>query len=110
MNRINWTNLRNNIPTRLKVATKRFFEILWSEDMKDTTGTMLHGKTEFDPDRIIINVNQSNKDAVLTLWHEHVHALDHTHDIKLTEGQVIKLEKCYPYVREFVLTVEGIKK
>lgn len=107
--KINWPSLRLNIPHKVKVAPKEFFEILWSDCLADTQGKKIYGRTEFDPKQIIINVDQADKDAVLTYFHEFIHALDDQHEIGLTEKQVIKLEKCFPYFKECINTIEGKK-
>lgn len=105
--RISWKNLRRNIPNKVRTAVKSFFEVLWIDKMEDSKGRKLYGKTEFEPNRIILNIDQEDKDAVYTSWHEMIHALDHDHEIKLTEAQVIKIEKCFPVIREFILNLEG---
>lgn len=109
--KLNYKRSKKNIPTSLRTRNRKSFEVLWSDSLSDTQGTKLYGKTEFEPNRIILNKDQSDKDAVLTTWHEYIHAFDHDNEIGLTEGQVLKLEKCYPHIREFVLVLEGkIKK
>lgn len=105
----NFKTLKNNIPSKVKTAPRKSFEVLWSAGICDTQSNKVFGRTEFEPNRIILNTEQSDKEAVLTTWHEFIHALDHDHDISLTEAQVLKLEKCFQYVRELVLTLEGKK-
>jgi len=83
---------------------------LWADKLEDTKGNKLHGKTEFDPRRIILNKEQTIKETVSTAVHEWFHGLDHDHEMGLTEDQILKLEKAYPYMRELVLTLEGITK
>lgn len=102
-------SLRTNIPNKIKTGIKKFFDVLWSDGLSDTKGKFLYGKTEFEPNKIIINADQADKDAVLTFFHECIHAIDHDHEIGLTEDQVIKLEKCFPYFREIILVLEGKK-
>lgn len=107
--KIQWSKLYSNIPTRVTTASKKFFEVLWADTLFDTTGTKTYGRTEFEPNRIILNRDQTEKDAVLTLVHEAFHAWDHEKEIGLTEKQVMLLEKCYPQIRELVLKLEGKK-
>jgi hypothetical protein len=106
----NWQKSRNNIPTRVRTGIRKFFAVLWADTLFDTKGNKLYGLTYFDPLQIIISKDQSDKEAVYTAWHEFLHGIDHDHDIGLTEPQVVKLEKCYPFIREFILTLEGKKK
>lgn len=108
--KINFQKLYRRIPTRARVAPRRFFNVLWADSMFDTKGNKIYGKTEFDTSNIILNKDQSERESVLTYWHEFIHALDHDHNIQLTEAQVLALEHTYPYIREFVLTLEGKKK
>lgn len=105
----NLSSLKKNIPNKIRTASRKSFEVLWATGMQDTQGNMLHGRTEFDPKRIIINTEQSDSESVLTFFHEAIHALDHDHEIGLTEAQVVKLEGCFSYIRELVLTLEGKK-
>lgn len=106
----NWLKLKNNIPNKIRTAPRRSFPILWSDGLSDTREQRLHGITEFHPEKIIINSDQTDKEAVMTMFHEFVHALDHHNEIGLTETQVMKLEKCFVYVREFILILEGKRK
>ncbi len=103
---MNWNKFRNNIPNKVRVTSRKFFDILWVNGMQNTVGDKLHGKTEFDPNKIILNTEQSDKEAVLTSFHELIHALDDSHEIGLTEIQVQKLEKTFVFVREFIMKLE----
>lgn len=104
--RVPYKKLKNNLPTNMKTSTQDNFEVLWSDNLLDAGGKKLYGMTRFEPNQILINKEQSDKDAVLTAWHEFIHGLDHSHEIKLTENQVIKLEKCFSFIREYILTLE----
>lgn len=105
--KINWAKSKKNIPTKLRIAKRKFFDILWIDSLFDTVGNKLFGKTDFEKNQIILNKDQSDKETVETVWHEFCHALDHDDEMGLTEAQVVKLEEAYPFIREFVLTLEG---
>jgi hypothetical protein len=92
------------------VGLRSFFSVLWSDKLEDTVGNKLYGMTMFTPKQIVINSDQSDKEAVHTTFHEAIHAWDDEHEIGLTEPQVIKLEKCFPYIRELILTLEAKNK
>ncbi len=107
---INWKKLRSNIPNKVKTSARTHYEVFWSEDFHfERDGEKTFGITRFDPKQIVINKNQGDKEAVLTYFHEYIHALMETIEINLTENEVRKLEKAYPRIREFVLTLEGKK-
>lgn len=106
----NWQKAKNNIPTKVRTGIRKFFAIFWSDNLTDTRFTKLYGLTQFEPRQIIISKDQSDKESVYTAWHEFLHGLDHDQEIGLSEPQVVKLEKSYPFVREFILTLEGKKK
>lgn len=107
----NWQKAKKNIPTKVRTGIRKFFAVLWSDSINETKdGVKVLGLTMFEPLQIIISKDQTDKEAVYTAWHEFIHGIDHDHDIGLTEPQVVKLEKCYPFIREFILTLEGKKK
>ncbi len=109
--RKNWKKLRKNIPNKLHVGYGKQYEVFWQDGLKPgSDGKRVYGETRFEPNQIILDSNQSDKEAVMTVVHEAYHALSAEHDINLTETQVILLEKCFPYIHEFILTLEGIKR
>jgi hypothetical protein len=83
--------------------------VLWSDEFwfDQKTGKKTYGTTRFDPNLITLNINQGDKETIHTHWHEFIHAISEDYDLNLTETQVENLEKAYPYIREFVLTLEG---
>ena len=111
--RINYKKLKKNIPNRIRTAPRSFYEVLWSEDFffdNKEDGRKTYGITRFDPQQIVINKNQPDKEAVLTMVHEWFHAYSEEYSVGLTENQVIAMEKGFPALREFILTLEGIIK
>jgi Zn-dependent peptidase ImmA (M78 family) len=107
---MNWKKARKNIPNKVRTAPRKSFEVLWANGLTDSQGNKLYGKTEFVPNRIIINNEQTDRESVLTTFHEFLHAIDHDNEIGLTETQVEKLELSFNYLTEFVLKLEGKKK
>ena len=107
MRKPTYKKMKNNIPTSMKTSTTDNFEVLWSDNLIDAGGKQLDGITRFEPNQILINKNQTDKNAVLTAVHEFFHGLDHSHEIGLTENQVLKLENCFPFIREFLKILEG---
>lgn len=101
---VNWKKLRQNIPNTTRAKAKEVVEILWIDEFKNGD---TYGETRFNPTQIVINKNQSDKEAIFTLFHEFLHLCDDTYEVGLTEKQVRKLEKAFPYLRELVLTLEG---
>jgi hypothetical protein len=104
---LNWKNLRNNIPNKIRTKAKVFFDVLWQDYLVDKSNNSCMGITEFSPNQIKLDTMQSDKEAVLTFVHESFHAISDTYELGLTEKQVRKLEKAYPYIREMVLKLEG---
>jgi hypothetical protein len=106
----NFSSLKKNIPNKVRVKPRIFYEVLWSEDFHfDKEGQKTYGITRFDPRQIVINKNQPDKESCHTYFHEFLHAVSHEYEVNLTENQVIALEKSFNTIREFVLSLEGKK-
>lgn len=103
----NWQKLRKNIPNKLHVGYGKYYQVLWQAGIENASDVRTYGITRFDPEQIVIDSTQSDKEAIYTVFHEYIHALDDAHGIKLTEKQVRQLEKCFSYIYEFILTIEG---
>lgn len=107
MSRINWKNLAKNIPTRIKIASKAFYEVLL---IKDFHGEDTWGETRYDEKQIILKSDLTPKLTVEVFWHECLHAISEEHNVGLTEQQILDLEKVYPVVRRIVLQLEGMNE
>lgn len=95
MSQINWEIKRKQIPHRVQVGPRRYFEILWVDSfVKDDT----LGETRFFEKQIVIKKGMSDKLTVITYIHEYFHAISDCYDIKLTENQILALEKAFPYL------------
>jgi len=90
---ISWKKYRKSIPHKFKVSSKRSFEIVFISEFSDP---LVLGETRFDPPQIVIRSNLTDKETVMTFWHEMLHAISDEHSIALTEQQVVKLEKSLP--------------
>lgn len=115
--RLNWKRLKSLIPNRVRVKSKYYYEVLWSEEFwfDEKTNRKTYGITRTYTDKeihdqIILNKNQDSKETVHTYWHEFLHAVSEHYDVNLTETQVKNLEKALPYFIEFVLTITRKKK
>lgn len=97
--KINWKKARQNIPNRVKLKSRKFYEILWIAMFP--TDKHQYGETRFPEKQILLNTEQSDRQAVLTAVHEFWHALSYEKEIGLTETQVIKLEESYEVIEEF---------
>jgi hypothetical protein len=104
---LNWTKLKNNIPNKIRTKARIYFDVLWQDNPTDKSGKRLFGLTTFEPNQIILATNQSEKEAVHTFVHEAIHAFDDSYEIGLTETQVRKLEKAFPYMFKFFMQLEG---
>lgn len=92
---------RANLPTHLRVTRKRTYETLHVETFVNPE---ILGETRFEPAQIVLKKGQSASEEVSTYLHEAYHAMCHEENIKLTETQVLKLEKAT--VRMFRLNPE----
>lgn len=93
---IKWKTYFNRIPAHIKIG-KNNYEILWTEEFKHDDTQL--GESRFGQVRqIIINKNQSIKEAVHTYWHEVIHAISEEYGVNMTEKQVIAFEKGLKHV------------
>ena len=103
-----WKTLRKNIPNKLHAGYGKYFDVLWQAVIPPgPDGKRVYGLTRYDPLQILIDKTQGDKESIYTIFHEYLHALSEIHDIQLTERQVVKMEKTFPYIYEFILTLHG---
>lgn len=103
--KINWTKYKKNIPSRVKIASKLFYEILYTKQFPDND---TYGETRFDKRQIVLKTKMGPKTLGETYLHEVLHALSAEHDIGLTETQVVKFEQAFPYLIDVINKLEGI--
>jgi hypothetical protein len=89
------------IPSRVRINRKRTYEIVHIDSFKDEEQL---GEARHEPPQIVIKRGQSSSEELSTIIHEIFHSFDFEEDIKLTESQVLKLEKSM--VRLFRLNPE----
>lgn len=88
---INWKSYYKRIPAQVKIGG-HIFEVCWVDEFPKDKKQL--GESRFEESKqILINLNQPIKEAVLTYWHEILHALSFEYDAELTENQVKALEK-----------------
>lgn len=85
-----WKDLKDRIPHVVHTGYKNRFEVVWVDDFPDGK---TDGETRFEPLQIAIKRGMSDKETVMTYLHELTHAADFSHEIGLTETQVLKIEK-----------------
>lgn len=109
---MNWKKLKKNIPNVVRTKARAKYEVFWSDDFSFDAddGLKTFGITRYNPRQIVINNKQGDKETILTYFHEFLHGLSEDYEVVLTENQVRKLEKCFPYMYEFIETLQGKKK
>jgi hypothetical protein len=95
---IRWKKLKKLIPSKIKINNYKW-EVLWVTEFSNDEHQL--GETRFPERQILININQSDKEAVHTFFHEWIHAMDYENGVDLTEGQVKKLEDEFYWFSKF---------
>lgn len=93
---IRWIKLKKLIPTQVKIKNNCKYEVVWVT--KFTNDDHQLGECRYDTKQILLNINQSDKEAVHTFLHEIWHTLSYEYDLGLTEVQVQKLESASYYL------------
>lgn len=89
----NWKKLANNIPTKVKIGSGVYYEVLFiKEFLNDSEQT---GETRFQERQIILKQGLSKKTTIISLFHEVLHAASAHHEAQLTESQVFKMEDSF---------------
>jgi len=100
---IKYKSLKKNIPTHIKVGNNEY-EVLYTDDFKDRATA---GEARFDVNQIVIKNGMSAKESVHTYFHEFIHAVSEEYDARLTETQVLQLEKSFANFKNFFHNLEG---
>ena len=98
MSRINWKKTVKEIPSKVQVASKVFYDVTWQKEIVDTKGNHLYGFTDLINKIITIQLDLPPKLTVETYTHELAHAVSEEFKIGLTENQVLAMEKAMPYL------------
>lgn len=96
--RINWKKEAKSIPSKVYIAPKVFYDVVWQKEIVDTKGNHLYGLTDLTNKVIIIKMDMPAKLTVETFWHEVFHACSEEFQINLTENQVLRLEHILPCI------------
>lgn len=86
---VNWKKLVKEIPHKVHIGFKQYFEVVWVDDFPDGN---TYGETRYDKKQIALKKGLSNKITVLTYLHEITHSVSFIYEVGLTETQVLKIE------------------
>jgi putative protein kinase ArgK-like GTPase of G3E family len=98
MARTDWKKKVRNIPAKVQIASKVWYDITWQKEIVDTVGNHLCGFTDLNNKIITIKMDMSPKLTVETFMHECFHAFSEEFELSLTENQVLGMEKMVPYL------------
>ncbi len=79
------------VPSHIRITSKRDYEVTYIDQFKNDPEQQ--GECRKDPPQIVIKASDPEGERFSSFIHETIHALDFEDDIKLTEKQVIKLER-----------------
>lgn len=96
--RANWKKKVAEIPSRVQVAPRIFYNIVWQKEIVDTKGNHLYGLTDLTNKVITIKMDMPAKLTIETYIHEYIHAVSEEYELGLTENQVLAMEHALPYV------------
>ena len=100
---IKYKSLKKNIPTHIKVGNNEY-EVLYTDEFK---GGKTDGEMRPEINQIVIRNGMSAKESVHTYFHEFIHAVSEEYDARLTEAQVLQLEKSFADFKNFFHHLEG---
>lgn len=98
MSRVNWKKKVTQIPSKVQIAPKLFYDIVWQKELVNASGHKLCGLTDFTNKLITIQMDMPAKLTIETYLHEVTHAMSEEYELGLTENQVLKIEHALPYV------------
>lgn len=96
--RINWKKLVTLIPSRVQIAPKVYYEVVWQKEIINSTGHHLYGVTDLTNKIITIKMGMPARLTMETYTHEVCHAFSEEYKLGLTENQVLAMEHALPYV------------
>lgn len=98
MSRINWKKLVKKIPSKVQIAPKVFYDVVWQKEIVDTKGNHLYGLSDLTNKVITIKMDMPAKLTIETFAHEILHSFSEEYGLGLTENQVLKMEHAVPYI------------
>jgi|ERR1035437_4647691 hypothetical protein len=96
--RTDWKKKLRHIPSKVHIAPKVYYDVMYQKEILDTKGNHLYGFTDLDSKIIAIKMDMSPKLTVETFFHECCHAFSEEHKLGLTENQVLNMEGILPYL------------
>jgi hypothetical protein len=105
--RTNWNKLAKNIPTKVQITSKIWYEVLL---IKDFHGEDTYGEARYYQKQLVLKSDLGPKIKTETYLHEVFHALSEEHNVGLTEEQILHLESAFPYLIRVVKQLEGINE
>jgi Zn-dependent peptidase ImmA (M78 family) len=94
-----WKELKSRLPHRVQVGPGVYYDVFFATEIEYPSEVV--GLTTYDKQHIVVKSKQSNRQTVLTTFHEFLHAISGTNGADLTETQVIQLEESFPYFYKF---------
>jgi hypothetical protein len=98
--RTDWKKLRNKIPNKIQIKADLWYEVLWADGLP--AGDHLLGESRPIERQIVLDKNQSNKEACHTYYHELLHVFADEYGAVLTESSVQKLEPSFYYIIKLI--------
>lgn len=92
----NYKKLAASIPRTVQIGSKEIVTVGFASPV--STDEHLDGCWWPEENLIWIDQHIGDKDKVITYLHELLHAISDTHDVRLTEKQILALEKSLHYV------------
>ena len=96
--RVNWKKRISEIPSRVQISKKTYYDVVWQKEITDTKGNHLCGMTNLNDKVITIKMDMTAKLTIETYIHEVIHSISDEYDLGLTENQVLKMEESLPYI------------
>lgn len=96
--RINWKKKVAQIPSKVQIAPRIFYEVVWQKEIVNSTGHHLYGVTDLTNRVITIKMDMPARLTLETYFHECIHALSEEYKLGLTENQVLAMEHALPYI------------
>ncbi len=97
-NRINWKKQVKTIPSRVQIAPKVWYDVVWQKEIINSKGERLCGVSNLTDKVITIQMDMPAKLTMETFYHELLHSFSEEHNLGLTENQVLSMEKTLPYI------------
>lgn len=98
MARVNYKKLVKQIPSKVQIAPRVYYDIVWQKEIVDTKGNHLYGLSDLTNKVITIKMDLPAKLTIEIYFHELYHCFSEELELGLTETQVLKMEHAAPYI------------